>query len=134
MTKSKFVIMYHKALRAGNHYDLRFKKPNSKLWVSFAVRKGVPIKPGQKVLAAKTRDHSEKDALFTGTIKAGEYGAGTLKRWDGGICIIHKYKTSSMTIEFRGSKVKGLYHLVSTGVIDKDFKKQTYMLFKGKIT
>jgi DNA ligase D-like protein (predicted 3'-phosphoesterase) len=132
MTKSKFVIMKHEAKRAGLHYDLRFKMPSSKLWASFAVRKGVPTSPGQKVLAVKTHDHTEKEALFTGEIKEG-YGAGKLTKWDGGSCDIIKYKTGSMAIDFKGSKVKGIYHLISTGVIDKDYKKQTYMLFKGKI-
>ncbi|MGD2073059.1 MAG: DNA polymerase ligase N-terminal domain-containing protein [Candidatus Thorarchaeota archaeon] len=129
---SRFVIMHHKAQKAGDHYDLRFKIPNSSLWASFAVRKGVPTKSGQKVLAVRTNDHSQKEALFTGKIKTGEYGAGTLKKWDGGSCIIHKYKISNITIEFKGSKIKGIYHLINTGVINRDYKKKTYMLFKGR--
>lgn len=132
MTRSHFVVIKHQAKRAGLHYDLRFKIPKSNLWASFAVRKGVPTKPGQKVLAVRTHDHDRKEALFTGEIKEG-YGAGKLTKWDGGSCIIHKYGISHMVIEFKGSKVKGIYHLVSTGVIDKNYKKQTYMLFKGKI-
>jgi DNA ligase D-like protein (predicted 3'-phosphoesterase) len=130
-SKSEFVIMEHEAKRAGKHYDLRFKMPNSNNWASFAVRKGVPTKTGTKVLAVRTHDHSRKEALFTGEIKSG-YGAGKLKRWDGGSCIIKKYSNAHMAVEFKGSKVKGLYHLVNTGVMDKDFKGQKYMLFKGK--
>lgn len=133
MTRSYFVVMKHQAKKAGLHYDLRFKMPKSNLWASFAVRKGVPTNPGKKVLAVRTHDHDRKEALFTGEIKEG-YGAGKLTKWDGGSCIIHKYSSSHMLVEFKGSKVKGMYHLVSTGVIDRDFKKQTYMLFKGKIT
>lgn len=129
---SHFVIMKHQAKRAGLHYDLRFKMPKSNLWASFAVRKGVPTDPGKKVLAVRTHDHTRKEALFTGEIKEG-YGAGKLTKWDGGSCIIHKYSSSHMLVEFKGSKVKGMYHLISTGVIDRDYKKQTYMLFKGKI-
>ena len=132
MTKSKFIVVKHDAKKARLHYDLRFVMPNSKNWMSFAVRKGVPEKPGTKVLAVRTHDHDRKEALFTGEIKEG-YGAGKLTKWDGGSCIIHKYGISHMFIEFKGSKVKGMYHLVSTGVIDKDYKKQTYMLFKGKV-
>ena len=128
---AKFVVIEHKAIKAGLHYDLRFEIPKSNKWASFAVRKGVPLSPGKKVLAVKTKDHSRKEALFTGTIKAGEYGAGNLKKWDSGSCIILKYSSTSMTIDFKGSKVKGIYHFVSTGVIDKDFKKPTYMLFKS---
>jgi DNA ligase D-like protein (predicted 3'-phosphoesterase) len=132
-TSSYFVVVEHKAVKAGLHYDLRFKLPASNKWASFAVRKGVPLSTGKKVLAVRTKEHSREEALFTGTIKAGEYGAGTLKKWDGGSCIILKYSKTSMTIDFKGSKVKGIYHLISTGVIDKDFKKPTFMLFKGKI-
>lgn len=129
--KSYFVVVEHKAMKAGLHFDLRFKLPTSNMWASFAVRKGVPLSTGKKVLAVRTNDHTRQEALFTGTIKAGEYGAGTLKKWDGGSCIILKYSKTSMTIDFKGSKVKGIYHFVSTGVIDKDFKKPTFMLFKS---
>jgi len=133
MTKSKFIVVEHNATKARLHWDLRFVMPKSKLWASFAVRKGIPLTPGQKVLAVKTHDHTEKEALFLGTIKTGEYGAGKLKKWDDGQCIIHKYKPGHMLIEFKGRKVKGYYHLISTGVMDrKKYKQQQYMLFKGK--
>lgn len=132
-TNSYFVIMKHQAKRAGLHYDLRFKMPNSNMWASFAVRKGIPSSPGQKVLAVRTHDHSRSEALFTGKIKEG-YGAGKLTKWDGGSCIILKYTTGSMSIEFKGSKIKGVYHLINTGVMDKKFDKEQYMLFKGKVT
>ena len=132
MTKSQFIVMKHEAKRAGLHYDLRFKMPGSNNWASFAVRKGVPTLPGQKVLAVRTHDHTRQEALFTGEIKQG-YGAGKLTKWDGGSCDIIKYGTGHIAIDFKGSKVKGIYHFISTGVIDKDYKKQQYMLFKGKI-
>lgn len=132
MTQSKFVIVKHDAKRAKLHYDLRFVMPKSKIWASFAVRKGVPTQPGTKVLAVRTHDHTEKEALFFGTIKQG-YGAGRLTKWDDGRCVIHKYTPGHIAIEFKGRKVKGLYHMVSTGVINKkEFKKKSYMLFKGK--
>lgn len=133
MTTSKFIIVKHEAKKAGLHYDLRFKMPKSQNWASFAVRKGVPTEPGKKVLAVRTHDHSTKEALMIGVIKDG-YGAGKLTKWDDGQCIIHKYGPSHMAIEFKGRKVKGLYHLISTGVIRKqDYKSKQYMLFKGKI-
>ena len=131
MTTSKFVIMKHEAKKAGLHYDLRFRIPKSKDWDSYAIRKGVPTEAGKKVLAIKTTIHSEKEALLTGNITDG-YGAGKLTKWDNGTCIIHKYNDKHITIEFKGSKVKGIYHMISTGFIDKDFKKPTYLLFKGK--
>jgi hypothetical protein len=37
-----------------------------------------------------------------------------------------------MIVEFKGRKIKGIYHLINTGVFNKkDYKKQQYMLFKG---
>ena len=128
---SRFIVVKHDAKKARLHYDLRFVMPNSKIWASFAVRKGVPEKPGVKVLAVKTHDHDEKEALFLGTIKDG-YGAGKLAKFDDGKCIIHKYKSSHIIVEFKGRKIKGIYHLINTGVFNKkDYKKQQYMLFKG---
>ena len=134
MTRSKFIIVEHHAKKARLHWDLRFRMPNSKNWASFAVRKGVPTEPGKKVLAIRTHEHSEKEALYIGTIKDG-YGAGVLKKWDSGDCIIQKYGRGHIVIEFKGRKVKGLYHLISTGLMNKkEYKKQQYLLFKGKTT
>lgn len=132
MTRSRFVIMEHNANRAGLHFDLRFKMPNSKDWDSFAVRKGVPTLPGKKVLAVRTTVHSEREALLTGKIEQG-YGAGTLKQWDSGSCDILKYTDKHIILDLKGRKVKGIYHMLSTGVMDKKFDKKSYMLFKGKV-
>jgi len=132
MTNSEFVVTEHQAKRAGLHWDLRFEIPKSKMWASFAVRKGVPLNPGTKVLAVRTHDHKRDEALLTGKIESG-YGAGTFKEWDRGKCIIHKYSTAHMAIEFKGKKVKGIYHLVNIGVADKNFKGEQYFLFKGKV-
>ena len=132
MTRSKFIIVEHDAKKARLHWDLRFKMPKSSKWASYAVRKGIPTVPGKKVLAVRTHDHSRAEALFIGTIKDG-YGAGKLKKWDDGICLIHKYSPSHIAIELKGRKVKGMYHLISTGVVDKNYKRQTYFLFRVKI-
>jgi bifunctional non-homologous end joining protein LigD len=128
---AKFIVVKHEAKRAGIHYDLRFEMPNSKLWASFAVPKGVPTEPGQKVLAVRTHDHSKEEALFLGTIAQG-YGAGKLTKWDGGTCIVRRFDEKHMAVEFKGSKVKGLYHLIKSPYGGK-FKQKQYFLFKGKI-
>lgn len=134
MTRSKFIVIKHDAQKARLHYDLRFVMPKSKNWASFAVRKGLPAQPGTKVLAVRTHDHTDEEALFIGTIKQG-YGAGRLTKWDDGQCIIHKYTPGHIILELKGRKFKGIYHMVSTGVMNKkDFKKRSYMLFKSKKT
>ena len=130
---SKFVIMKHEAKRAGLHYDLRFKMPSSKNWISFSIRKGIPD-GNEKRLAVRTHDHSEKEALFTGTIEDG-YGAGKLTKFDSGSCKILKYDPPrSISVEFKGSKLKGMYYFINTAVAGKkgDFKKQNYWFFKGR--
>jgi len=130
---SRFIIVKHDAKKARLHYDLRFKMPKSKNWMSFAVRKGVPTETGKKVLVVRTHDHDEKEALFLGIIKDG-YGAGKLAKWDDGKCILTKFSPSHIIIEFKGKKVKGVYHLINTGVFNKkEYKKQHYLLFKGSV-
>lgn len=130
MTKSVFVIMKHKAKKAGLHYDLRFRMPNSNMWASFAVPKGVPTKEGKKVLAIRTKDHTKKGALITGRIKEG-YGTGTLKVWDIGSCKIIKFTDKYILLDLDGKKVKGKYHLIST-IVTGDKDQKSYFLFKGK--
>lgn len=130
--KSKFIIVLHDAKKAGKHYDLRFQIPNSKLWASFAVRKGVPLEYGKKVLAVKTHIHTEKDALMLGKLSSG-YGAGHFTKYDDGEVLIKKYTSAHIILLFKGGKVKGIYHLVSTGnVKTSKFKDNHYILFKGK--
>lgn len=128
MAKSRFIIIKHEAKRAGLHYDFRFQMERSKKWASFAVPKGVPEKTGKKVLAVRTPDHTEKDALFTGTQTTG-YGAGKFTKWDGGSCEILKYSDRHISIKLNGSKVKGVYHLFH---ITKGTKQKQYYFFKGK--
>ena len=130
---SRFIIIEHVAKKAGKHFDIRFQIPNSNMWASFACRKDIPITSGTKILAIRTNDHTSQEATFTGKIESG-YGAGVLKKWDGGSCDIEKYSNRHISINFKGSKIKGLYHFVSTGVFNKKDKGgKSYMLFKGKI-
>lgn len=130
MTPSVFVIMEHDAKRAGLHFDLRFRMPDSVMWASFAVPKGVPTKPGKKVSAFRTKDHTRRDAMLTGIIKDG-YGSGRLTIWDLGKCNILKYTNDRIALELFGRKIKGIYHLISIakpGVT----QNRTHLLFKSK--
>jgi DNA ligase D-like protein (predicted 3'-phosphoesterase) len=131
MISSKFIIHDHRAQRAGNHWDIRFEIPNSKLWASFACRKDPSLAETQKLLINRTNDHSEVEALMTGTIISG-YGAGTLKVWDKGMCTIEKYSPSHIVLNFKGKKIKGLYHMIRMN--SRQFGKgRSYLFFKGKI-
>lgn len=128
MTKSEFVIVKHEAKRAGLHYDFRFRKPKSKMWDSFAVRKGVPKNPGEKVLAVRTTEHSEEDARLTGILASG-YGAGKFTMEDEGSCEILKYSDRHISIKLNGRKFKGVYHFFH---IEQGTKQKQYFLFKGR--
>jgi len=134
--KGQFIIHDHEALKAGKHQDFRFEDPRGKKnWLSFAVRKGVPTMPGQRVLAIKTHLHSKDEALYTGKIPKGEYGAGKLTVFDKGKSLIIKYSSAHIVIELKGRKIKGIYHLINIGVTNKrKYKDNQYLLFKGKIT
>jgi len=137
MPQSNFVVIEHKAKRAGLHWDIRFEIPKSHNWASFACRKTPPTEMGVRIMAVRTHDHSEKEALFTGTIESG-YGAGTLKTWDKGKCEIIKYSPGKhIVVDFKGGKLKGVYHFLSTKVLKKGAhtgkKGESYMFFKGKI-
>jgi bifunctional non-homologous end joining protein LigD len=129
MTPSEFVIVKHEAKRAGLHYDFRFVMPKSDMWASFAVPKGVPLNPGEKVLAIRTPDHSKKDAILSGTLSSG-YGAGKFTIKDKGSCEILKYTDRHISIRLRGKMWKGTYHLFETK--DTRSKQKQYFLFKGR--
>ena len=133
--KVRFVVIEHNALKAGLHWDLRIERPWGKKWDSYAVRKGIPMDPKERTLAVKTHPHNEEGALFTGTLKSGNYGAGTFKTWDEGICIIEKYSDKHYVIFFHGKKVKGRYHLLSTSFMPSKVTtrrgQETFLLFKA---
>lgn len=115
--KSKFIISEHKAKRAGHHFDVRFKMPDSKLWFSSATKKPIPMKLGEKVILHRTHDHSAKEAAMVGYIEDG-YGAGHLSNWDTGDCEIIKWNPKRhIVIIFKGKKIKGIYHLLNISVV-----------------
>ena len=133
--KVKFIVHNHEALKAGKHQDFRFEDPrNKKNWLSFAVRKGIPLKPGVRVLAVKTHLHSKDEALFTGEIPKGEYGAGKLSVFDEGNAEIQKFTSAHIAIILKGKKAKGIYHLINLGVTNRTkYKEGQYLLFKGNL-
>jgi len=131
---SKFALFEHRALKKGLHWDLRFEIPNSKNWASFVFNKFPPLEPGERVYIPRASDHNLENALFVGEIPEGTYGAGTLKKVDGGNCEIIKYTNSHIVIDFKGKKLKGIYHFVNTSMFGRrNYSKKVYAFFKGKI-
>ncbi len=130
---SKFIVVLHEAKRAGKHWDLRFQMPDSHNWASFAFKKTAPdlVKENQKVGISRTHDHSEKEALFIGTIESG-YGAGVLHKYDSGTCDVLKFNSKSMKVDFHGSKLKGVYNFVQIKNFDKKADASRYLFYLGK--
>jgi bifunctional non-homologous end joining protein LigD len=123
-------------LKAGLHWDLRFSIPDSKNWASYAFRKDPStIKQGEKFTCIRTPDHNEENALYTGEIQKGEYGAGILKKIDSGNCDVLNFKQTRMAVTFYGTKLKGSFHFINVGIFGgyKDFKKKMFMFFRAKI-
>lgn len=132
---NEFILVEHNAIKKKLHWDLRFEIPNSTNWASFVFNKFPPEKAGERVYVPRAPDHSRENALFTGTIPKGNYGAGTLKKVDQGECIVHKYSPYHIVVEFNGKKLKGIYHFVNTSVFGRrKSKNRVYQFFKGKIT
>ena len=105
----RFVIQRHDARRL--HYDFRLER-NGAL-ASWAVPKGVPMRPGERHLAVHVEDHPLDYADFEGTIPAGEYGAGTVEIWDRGTYeLLEEKKNGGLTVRLHGERLDGVWTLV----------------------
>jgi bifunctional non-homologous end joining protein LigD len=115
-----FVVQEHHASRL--HYDFRLEADG--VLKSWALPKQPTLDPTLKRLAVQVEDHPLDYAKFSGTIPAGQYGAGTVAIWDRGTYerLLAK-KGSSQTLsedieaghlEFilHGQKLKGSFALI----------------------
>ena len=132
---SNFILVKHDAKKRGLHYDLRFEMPESKNWASFAMNSFPPLETGKRLYITRTTDHSKENALFIGIIPESEYGAGKLSKEDSGNCEVIKFTNAHIVVDFKGKKLKGIYHFVSTATFgrSKNYSKKVYAFFKGKI-
>ena len=104
-----FVVQRHDARRL--HYDFRLER-NGAL-ASWAVPKGVPLEPGQRVLAVHVEDHPLDYATFAGEIPKGEYGAGTVEIWDSGTYdLVEEKRDGGLTVHLHGKRLEGTWTLV----------------------
>jgi bifunctional non-homologous end joining protein LigD len=104
-----FVVQRHDARRL--HYDFRLERHGA--LASWAVPKGVPLEPGQRVLAVHVEDHPLDYATFEGEIPKGNYGAGTVEIWDHGTYeLVEEKGDGGLTVRLHGSRLDGLWTLV----------------------
>jgi bifunctional non-homologous end joining protein LigD len=117
---SSFVIHQHHARRL--HFDLRLEMFNgtTPVLVSWAVPKNLPVRKGERVLAIHVEDHPFEYGSFSGTIPAGNYGAGEVRIFDSGSYELIDQKGGKLTFRLMGKRLKGVWHLIQTSRNEKD--------------
>ena len=104
-----FVVQRHDARRL--HYDFRLERDGA--LASWAVPKGVPLEPGERVLAVHVEDHPLDYASFEGEIPKGNYGAGTVEIWDRGTYeLVEEKPDGGLTVRLHGERLEGTWTLV----------------------
>lgn len=108
-----FVVHEHHTPRGRTgervHWDLRLERGG--VLKSWAVPKGPPTQPGVNRLAVPTEDHPLEYASFSGTIAAGEYGAGVSTIWDAGRYATETWTEDHVTVAFDGQRLSGRFVL-----------------------
>jgi bifunctional non-homologous end joining protein LigD len=110
----RFVIQKHDATRL--HYDFRLEMDG--VYRSWAVPKGLPVKPGDRALAVEVEDHPLEYGKFEGVIPEGNYGAGTVMLWDRGHYTVASgapedaYRRGKIHLALAGEKSVGEWTLV----------------------
>ena len=82
--------------------------------VSWALPRGVPLDPAENRLAVHTEDHPLDYFDFEGEIPKGEYGGGSVTRWDAGTYETEKWEEGKVVVRLRGERVDGRYSLFRT--------------------
>ncbi|MBA3430133.1 MAG: hypothetical protein H0U16_01475, partial [Actinobacteria bacterium] len=121
-----FLIHQHHARRL--HFDLRLEMMNgdTPVLVSWAVPKNLPIKKGKPHLAVHVEDHPFEYGSFSGTIPAGEYGAGEVRIFDSGSYEILEQEAGKLSLRLLGRRFQGIWHLTQTR---KDDGKDEWLVF-----
>ena len=125
-----FVVQLHHA--SSRHYDFRLQIGGT--LKSWAVPKGPSFDPKVKRLAAEVEDHPLEYASFEGDIPAGQYGAGHVDIFDGGVWSTDGDPQAQLDkghLKFRlfGERLKGGWHLIRSR---RASRQPQWLLFKQK--
>jgi bifunctional non-homologous end joining protein LigD len=123
--EKKFVVQEHRASRL--HYDFRLEMDG--VLRSWAVPKGMPVRPGIRRLAVQVDDHPLAYIDFEGAIPEGTYGAGFVKIRDGGTYALADQDSDEIKFVLHGKKLRGPYVLVRMVARPKDW---LLMKMKGR--
>ncbi|MDQ3982314.1 MAG: hypothetical protein M3271_06490, partial [Actinomycetota bacterium] len=123
---NSFVIHQHPARRL--HFALRLEMYNGDVpvLVSWAVPKNLPLKKGKPHLAVHVEDHPFEYGSFSGTIPAGNYGAGEVRIFDRGEYELLEQERGKLTFRLSGERMRGVWHMVLT---DKTEAKKDWLVF-----
>ena len=105
-----FVIQEHHA--SSLHWDFRLEHEG--VLVSWALPKGLPMDTEHNHLAVATEDHPLEYGSFSGTIPAGEYGAGEVSIWDHGTYVCEKWTEREIKVDLHGQVADGRFVLFPT--------------------
>ncbi|KAA2211752.1 DNA ligase D [Teichococcus oryzae] len=127
-----FVVQKHDASRL--HWDFRLEH-DGVLW-SWAVPKGPSLDPADKRLAVHVEDHPLDYAGFAGTIPEGQYGAGTVERWDFGTWSgppdpAAALRKGELKFTLKGRRLKGAFVLVRLKPRGRE-KAENWLLIKER--
>ncbi len=96
---------------------------------SWAIPKGLPLKPGVRRLAVRVEDHQLSYIDFEGVIPPGQYGAGRVLIWDKGEYRLLERSESKIIVVFHGRKLGGKYIILETNLGGKE---RIWLIFKSK--